>query len=76
MTGGAGTAVAKVAGVFLAGLVVTGLLFPVSRVDINPVQCLSVFGYGVACDTGWSLAAGAATTGVASLLLWLRNRGR
>lgn len=67
---------AKVAMALLAGLVVLVLLFPVSQVDTLPVQCLSVFGYGVPCGAGWSPAAAAATAGIIGLLLWLWNRWR
>lgn len=66
----------KVAVALLAGFVVLVLLFPVSRVDTLPVQCLSVLGYGVPCDAGWSPAAGAATAGIVGLLLWLKDRRR
>jgi len=76
MTGGAWTTVAKVAVALVAGLVVLVLLFVVSQVDTIPVQCLSVFGYGVPCDAGWAPAAGAATAGVLGLLLWLKDRRR
>lgn len=66
--------VAKVAIPLIAGLVVFALLYPVSRVDIIPYQCSSAVGLDVACDAGLSLAAGAATTGIIGLILWLRNR--
>ncbi len=68
------TAMAKVGVALGAGLVVLVLLFVVSRVDTLPVQCLSVFGFGVPCDSGWAPAAAAATTAFVGLLLWLKGR--
>ena len=66
----------KLAVPFLAGLVVLVLLAPASGVETLPPQCLSVFGYGVPCGSGLSLAAGAAAAGVVGLALWLNGRRR
>jgi hypothetical protein len=76
MRAGLATTVAKVAVALLAGLVVLVLLYPVAIAETLPPQCFSVFGYGVPCDAGWSLAAGAATAGILGLLLWLKDRRR
>jgi hypothetical protein len=59
-----------------AGLVVFVLLFPWGGgVNTDPPTCFGMFGwYTVPCD-GWvAPVAGAATAGVAYLVLWLRNR--
>jgi hypothetical protein len=66
--------IGRVAIPLMAGFVVLAFLYPVSRVDIIPVQCWSAVGLEVACDSGLSLAAGAATTGIIGLVLWLRDR--
>ena len=66
----------KLAVPILAGLVVLVLLAPASGVAALPPQCWSVFGYGVPCGSGLSLAAGAATAGVVGLALWLNGRRR
>ncbi len=60
----------------VAGLVVLVLLAPASGVDTQLPQCWSVFGYGVPCGAGLSLAAGAATAGVVGLALWFNSRSR
>lgn len=70
----ASSTIAKVAISSIAGLVVLALVYPVSRVDIIPVLCSSAVGLEVACDSGLSLAAGAATAGIIGLLLWVRDR--
>jgi hypothetical protein len=64
----------KVATALLAGLVVLVLLFPGSGVMPQPPQCFSVFGYGVPCNAGVAVAAGAATAGVVGALLWIAGR--
>jgi hypothetical protein len=65
----------RVAFSLLAGLAIVVLFYPLSRVDIIPVQCSSAVGLGVPCEGALSLAAGAALTVLLSLLLWLRSRG-
>ena len=66
----------KLAVPLIAGLVVLVLLAPASGVATQLPQCWSVFGYGVPCGSGLSLAAGAATAGVVGLALWLEGRSR
>lgn len=66
----------KLAVPFLAGLVALVLLAPASGVDSQAHQCWSVFGYGVPCGSGLSLAAGAATAGVVGLALRLSGHRR
>ena len=66
----------RIAVPLIAGLVVLVLLAPASGVDTLPPQCWSVFGYGVPCGSGLSLAAGGATAGVVGLALWLNGRPR
>jgi hypothetical protein len=58
----------------LAGLVALVLLFPGSGVMPQPPQCYSVFGYGVPCENGVAVAAGAATAGIVGLFLWIVGR--
>jgi hypothetical protein len=65
---------AKLALALLAGFVVLVLLFPGSGTGAAPPTCFSVFGYTVPCDQRWAVAAGAATTAIVGLALWLRNR--
>lgn len=72
--GGAWRTVAKIVVSLLVGFVVFVLLFPIGRVDTLPVQCLSMFGYGVPCDAGWAPAAGAGAAAVVGVLLWLKDR--
>ena len=73
---GAWTTVTKVAVAMLAGVIVLVLLYPASGVDPLPPRCFSVFGYSVPCDAWVSWAAGAATAGIAGLLLRLKGRRR
>ncbi len=76
IAGGARVPVARFAVALIAGLVVFVLLIPAGGVDTLPPQCWSVFGYGVPCSGGVSVAAGAATTAVIGVTLWLNGRRR
>ncbi len=58
----------------LAGLVVFGLITPVHGAQTIPVQCFSLVGFSVPCETGVALVAGIVTAGVVGLWLWLRSR--
>lgn len=66
----------RIAVALLAGVLVWVLLAPTGGVDTLPPQCSGVFGYGVPCGAGLSLAAGAATAGFVGLALWRTGRRR
>lgn len=72
--GSAWAIVAKIVVSVLVGLVVFVLAFPIGRVDTIPVQCLSVFGYGVPCDAAWAPVGGLVAAAVVGALLWLKDR--
>jgi hypothetical protein len=64
----------KLVAALLAGLVVVAALLPWYGVDSDPPVCWSMFDYVVPCGSGLALAAGAATTGVVAVTLWLLGR--
>lgn len=58
----------------IAGLLVILLFFPLSRVDIVPVQCASVIGMDVPCESPISVVAGAGVALLLALLVRFRSK--
>jgi hypothetical protein len=68
--------VANLVAAFMIGAAVLVMLFPSSGDDSDPPTCYSVFNWVVPCDARVSVAAGAASSVIAALVLFAAGRRR